>query len=256
MIRKIVLIVGGIAVVLAIVFSGLFRSSEAPTPRPDTSVPQPTARFQSPATNVLRAIPTFAVPQMPPALPTIVFSALPTIGLPSLPTPAVVFNNPTYRPIGGSWVASAPTMSVRFFAMPWWVVQPDASSADHLALGLADGNVGFESFDIYRYRAMQGSDQSTAWQAEFQANVAFSSGTSALVTRQPQSQLAGPNRGNLGQYHYVEGGTGRQIDATLWVGQVGLDRVVMLFRGTPDRDPQIDQAVTQVLATVDFNARQ
>ncbi len=245
-IRKAALIIGGASLVLAMVLGGMFHSSDASTPRPNVTTSQPAVPFQAPATIGPLATPTLTNLPIPPAIST---------SLAALPTSSGVLSSPSYTPLDGSWVANAPTISVRFFAMPWWAARLNASDADHFALSLADGNVGFESFDIFRYRNKQGSDQPTAWQSEFQGNVAFSSGNAPVVTRKPQPQLAGLNQGQLGQYYYVERATGRQMDVTLWVGQVGSDRVVMVFRGTPDRDRQIDQAVTQVLATMDFAAK-
>jgi hypothetical protein len=103
------------------------------------------------------------------------------------------------------------------------------------------------------------------WQREYDAfthrSSAGSSGplnpaavTESAVTGRPRPQKAAGYDGYLGQFHYTENGA-EQRDATLWVGQVGCDRVVMVFAGIPARGGQIDQAVAQVLGTIDFNAR-
>jgi hypothetical protein len=103
------------------------------------------------------------------------------------------------------------------------------------------------------------------WQGEYDAYTHQSSGglsgplnpatvASAAVAGRPRLRQAAGYDGYIGQFHFTED-NGTRLDATLWVGQVGCDRVVMVFAGLPTRDRQIDQAVAQVLATIDFNAR-
>jgi hypothetical protein len=122
-----------------------------------------------------------------------------------------------------------------------------------------------DRLDVVRVQGRGGPATAMVWQAEFDAythrsSVGDSSSlnpatvTSAAVTGRPRPQAAAGYDGYIGQFHFLEGDA-TQIDATMWVGQVGCDRVVMVFAGVPTRDRQIDQAVAQVLATIDFNAR-
>lgn len=172
---------------------------------------------------------------------------------------------PTIAPLAGSWVAFAPALHVRFFGMPWWDERPDLSRGGRYAVGTVPGVVDFDRLDLLRAPGSAGAATLSAWQAELDAYAhrasAGSSGalnpatiTEVAVTGRPRSQRVAGYDGYIGQFHFTEDGA-RQIDATLWVGQVGCDRVVLLFAGLPTRDRQIDQAVAQVLATIDFNAR-
>lgn len=168
-------------------------------------------------------------------------------------------------PLAGSWVASAPTLRVRFFGMPWWDERPDLSRGARYAVGTVPGAGDFDRLDVVRAPGTAGSATAAAWQAELDVythrSPAASGGslnpatiTGVAVTGRARPQKAAGYDGYIGQFHFTEDGA-RHVDATLWVGQVGCDRVVLLFAGLPTRDRQIDQAVAQVLATIDFNAR-
>jgi len=41
----------------------------------------------------------------------------------------------------------------------------------------------------------------------------------------------------------------------MWVGQVGGDEAVIIYRCTPEREPLLHQEFAQVIATIDFGAR-
>ncbi len=168
-----------------------------------------------------------------------------------------------YVPLTGSWVAFAPGLHVRFFGMPWWDDLPIPSQAMRYSAGTIPQGAD-DRLDIIRVPS--GTPVTAAvWQREYDAythrSSAGSSGplnpaavTATAVTGRPHLQKAAGYDGYIGQFHYTANGAER-IDATLWVGQVGCDRVVMVFAGVPTRGGQIDEAVAQVLGTIDFNAR-
>ena len=176
-----------------------------------------------------------------------------------LPHPHIAFAT-----LAGSWVASATNLRTRFFGMPWWDELPALSRGMRYSVGtVPDG--AQDRLDILRASGRGGAVTATVWQQEFDTYTHRSSAgassalniatiTRAAVTARPRPQQAAGYDGYIGQFHFLEDGT-TQIDATMWVGQVGCDRVVMVFNGLPTRDSQIDQAVAQVLATIDFNAR-
>ncbi len=167
-----------------------------------------------------------------------------------------------YVPLAGSYVAVAPDLHVRFFGMPWWDDLPVPPQAMRYSAGTVPQGAG-DRLDMLR---VPGGAPVTAavWQREYDAythrSSVGSSGplnpaavTDTTVTGRPHPQKAAGYDGYIGQFHYTANGAER-IDATLWVGQVGCDQVVMVFAGMPARDGQIDQAVAQVLGTIDFNA--
>ncbi len=168
-----------------------------------------------------------------------------------------------FIPLAGSWVASAPDLRVRFFGMPWWDELPGPPRSMRYAAGTVPDGAG-DRLDLIR---VPGGAPVTAavWQGEYDTfthrSSSGSSGplnpadvTDTAITARPHAQKAAGYDGYIGQFHYTANGAER-IDATLWVGQVGCDRVVMVFAGIPAHDAQIDQAVAQVLGTIDFNAR-
>jgi hypothetical protein len=169
----------------------------------------------------------------------------------------------TYVPLPGSWVAPAPDLRIRFFGMPWWDDLPAPSDGTRYSVGTVPDGAD-DRLDIIR---VPGGVPVTAavWQGEYDAYTHQSSGglsgplnpatvASAAVAGRPRLRQVAGYDGYIGQFHFTED-NGTRLDATLWVGQVGCDRVVMVFAGLPTRDRQIDQAVAQVLATIDFNAR-
>ena len=169
-----------------------------------------------------------------------------------------------YVPLPGSWVASAPDLRARFFGMPWWDELPAPSDGTRYSVGTVPDGAD-DRLDIVRVQGRGVPATATVWQAEYDSYTHQSSGgssgplnpatvASAAVTGRPRPQQAAGYDGYIGQFHFTEG-DGTRLDATMWVGQVGCDRVVMVFAGLPTRDRQIDQAVAQVLATIDFNAR-
>lgn len=58
----------------------------------------------------------------------------------------------------------------------------------------------------------------------------------------------------MGQFHYYQYDNGLQISGTMWVGQVGGDEAVIIYRCTPDREGALDGEFGQVVATIDFGA--
>jgi hypothetical protein len=177
---------------------------------------------------------------------------------------ATVAPQSPYVTLDGSWVASATNLHIRFFGMPWWDDLPTVSQGTRYSVGTVPDGAG-DRLDVIRVPGRGGPATATVWQAEFDAYTHRSSTgessslnpatvTSAAVTSRPRPQAVAGYDGYIGQFHFREGDA-TQIDATMWVGQVGCDRVVMVFAGLPTRDRQIDQAVAQVLGTIDFNAR-
>ena len=168
-----------------------------------------------------------------------------------------------YTPLFGSWVASAPALHIRFYGMPWWDERPALSRGGRYAVGYLPEGGDFDALDVLRVSGASGP-ASAAWQSEVDAYTHKSAGSPSgtintatiggvVVTGRPRPMKVSGYDGYLGQFHFTEDGS-RLVDATLWVGQVGCDRVILVFTGTPARDRQIDQAVTQVLATLDFSA--
>ncbi len=172
---------------------------------------------------------------------------------------------PASATLAGSWVAFVPTLHLRFFGMPWWDELPTTSGGTRYVAGTVPGVVDFDRLDLIRVPGAGGAVTAATWQAEFDAythRALANSGTvinatpitNAVVTGRPRLERAAGYDGYIGQFHFT-GENAQIVDATLWVGQVGCDRIVMIFAGVPARDRQIDQAVTQVLGTIDFNAR-
>jgi hypothetical protein len=164
----------------------------------------------------------------------------------------------------GSWVAYAPALRVRFFGVPWWDERPAASHGMRYQVGTAPDTPDFDQLDVLRVPGAGGAASAALWQTELDTythrSTAGSSGTlndatigNVVVTVRPHPLKVAGYDGYIGQFHFSED-TSAQIDATLWVGQVGCDRVILLFTGPPSRDRQIEQAITQVLGTIDFSA--
>jgi hypothetical protein len=145
-------------------------------------------------------------------------------------------------------------MSVRFYAVSWWEEEPALSGAGRYSLGSAPGSGNYDTFDLYRFPGISGSSTATAWQAQYVEYTGHLSSYAPVMTSEPRPQKAAGYDGMIGQFHYSQVGNGSQTDVTMWVGQVNGDRVVMIFQCDPARDQFLDQAASQVLATIDFNA--
>lgn len=258
---------GGVGVVFALVLAGLFVSISIAgrngslvttatvrpgitfTSQPLTSTPAPNAAVFSgvDAPIAVPRVPTIDIPTVDPRFVTAV--AISTIA------PLTLSPTSQYTPLPGSWVASAPNITVRFYAVPEWEEKPEFTDAGRLSLGSASDSIDFEAFDLYRFQGISGSSTATAWQSEYAAYTGRSALYNLVITSEPRPQKAAGYDGTIGQFHYLQVSNDAQIDVTMWVGQVKGDRVVMVFRCEPSRDVNLDQAVTQVLATIDFNAR-
>jgi len=112
----------------------------------------------------------------------------------------------------------------------------------------------FSRLAIYRVPGWTGSEGAGTWLLEASAYMSVAIKTDLVLTGAPRGQTVAGYDGNIGQFHYMQQG-GTQIDVTLWVGQVGCDRVLLLFSTVPNGDKQQDQAVSQVFATIDFNPK-
>jgi hypothetical protein len=178
---------------------------------------------------------------------------------------AAAVPRPTVTALTGSWVAYSPALRIRFFGMPWWDERPAASHGMRYQVGTVPDSPDFDQLDVLRVPGTGGAASTSTWQTELDTymhrSTAGSSGAlndatigNVVVTVRPHPQRAAGYDGYIGQFHFTEN-AGQQIDATLWVGQVGCDRVLLLFTGPPTREQQIGQAVTQVLGTIDFSAR-
>jgi hypothetical protein len=113
----------------------------------------------------------------------------------------------------------------------------------------------FEALDIERFIGARGGDFASTWTAVMDTfrkgdNVGFVS-----VTADPRPQHVGAYQGNIGQFHYEQNNNQLQISGTMWVGQVGGDEVVIIYRCSPARERLLDQAFAQVIHTIDFNTR-
>ena len=170
-----------------------------------------------------------------------------------------------FTPANDSWVAYSPSLHIRFYAPPWWDEKPAQSRGIRYTVGTAPGAADLDQLDIIRAPGSGGSASVAVWQEAVDGYThqsaaspvsTIDTATIGEVTRtsRPRPQKAAGYDGYIGQVQFTENGA-RRVDATVWVGQVGCDRVVMVFAGTPTRSAQIAAAVAQVLATIDFSAR-
>ena len=73
-------------------------------------------------------------------------------------------------------------------------------------------------------------------------------------TSGPRLQQVAAYQGNIGQFNYRQTSNDLPISGTIWVGQVGNDEVIVVYRGAPERETLLDSELAQVFATIDFNA--
>ena len=216
----------------AMVFPGIFNQ------------PPHTAPFAVAATDTSSApsVPTIA-PTLPPPVPT------------DSPTPRPMHvPAPPYQPVDGSWVASAPQLNIRFFAVPAWEQRAVTAPVTQLRLSTPAGAAAFQNLLIIRAQICC-SDSTAAWQTEADAYTKASLLENVVITAPPRPQQAAGFDGYLGQFHYSLPSDHNQYDVTLWVGDVSGDRVLLIFTCDPALDAAQDQAVSQVLGTIDFNAK-
>jgi hypothetical protein len=158
--------------------------------------------------------------------------------------------------IPNSWVAYSPAISTRFFAPPSLVDDPDLSNSRRYALSSPSNVFDFEALDVYRFVGDRGGDFAKTWQSEMDA---FNKGNSEVqflsITTGPHQQQVAAYQGNIGQFNYSQASNQLGIDGTIWVGQVGGDEVVIIYRCAADRAAILDGEFAQVIATIDFNAR-
>jgi hypothetical protein len=75
------------------------------------------------------------------------------------------------------------------------------------------------------------------------------------VTFGPGPQRIGEYLGQRGLFNYAHPDNGVRISGTMWVGQVGGDVLVIVHSGEPSEEWYIDRGMTQIMDTIDFNAR-
>jgi hypothetical protein len=180
------------------------------------------------------------VPQIPTAVPTPVAGYDPTALDPNLP---------------GSWVAYSPTLRVRFFAPPSLVEAPDFNTSQRYSLSSPSNVYDFEALDIFRFVGNRGGDFASTWSKEIDSYKNAPNHYAFYVTSGPRQQQVGAFQGNAGQFNYLQTDNELQISGTMWVGQVGGDEVVIVYRCAPDRERLLDEEFAQIIRTIDFNAR-
>ncbi len=214
------------------------------TPPPFTPVSLTTLNAPLPASTPILTYPTAAPNPTPIPLITI-----PPRG--PVPTLPVAFDpGPLVSTITGSWVAYSPVLRVRFFAPPSLAEDPEHTSSSHYALASPSNIYDFEALTIYRFTGMRGGDAPTTFTREVETiskNPDFYYWT---VTSGPRPQRVGTYQGNIGQFHYNQANNDLQISGTVWVGQVGGDEVVILYRCAPERESQMDSEFAQIIATI------
>lgn len=153
-----------------------------------------------------------------------------------------------------SWVAFSPAIRVRFFAPPSLVQAPDFNNDHRYSLGSPSNVYDFEALDIYRFVGNRGGDFAQTWVAEA-GTLLKGPNIYGLTTSGPRTQQVGAYQGNIGQFNYIQADNQLRISGTMWVGQVGGDEVLIVYRCTPEREGILDSEFAQVIATIDFNAR-
>lgn len=218
----------------------------------------PTQNAAVPPTPIPAATP---VPTSVSLSPPIIASVNPPVALRtpiSLNTPDPYgYSAPAPHPdlINGSWVAYSPAIRTRFFAPPSLVEDPEFSSDHRYSLSSPSNVFDFEALDIYRFVGTRGGDFSLTWQQEIGAYNRANTATQLFnVTSGPRQQQIGAYQGNIGQFNYIQMNNALEIDGTMWVGQVGGDEVVMIYRCAAERAAILDTEIAQVMATIDFNA--
>lgn len=250
---------GRVGVLVSLGVAGLFIYSiiaggggtATPTPRPANALATPPSLRPSISTPAPGA-PVFQ--GRSPSISTIDPRALTPVVIPTVFIPNSMPPISPYTPIPGSWVATGPAIAIRFYSVPWWEEKPEYSDATRLSLGSVSNVNDFEALDIYRFRGQSGSSTAPAWQVVYAGYTLRSTLYAPILTSEPRPQKAAGFDGIIGQFHYSQTSNDSQVDVTMWVGQVNGDQVVMIFRCDPVRDPFLDQAVAQVLATIDFTA--
>ncbi len=157
--------------------------------------------------------------------------------------------------IAESWVAFSPARRVRFFAPPSLVEAPEFNNDHRYSLGSPSNVYDFEALDVYRFVGNRGGDFARTWVSEEETLGKGTNVYGLMTTSGPRTQQVGAFQGNVGQFNYVQADNQLRISGTMWVGQVGGDEVMIVYRCTPARESQLDTELAQVLATIDFNAR-
>lgn len=178
---------------------------------------------------------------------------------PSVTLPPVSSTPPPSRGcpplINSSWVAYSQTVRVRFFAPPSLVESPEFNSDYRYSLASPSNVYDFETLDIYRFVGNRGGDFARTWQSEMDAFGRGRNVGALRVTSGPRQQQVASYQGNVGQFHYDQLDNDLEISGSLWVGQVGGDEAMIIYRCTPEREVNLDAEFAQVLATIDFAAR-
>ncbi len=200
-------------------------------------------------------VPTPVAPSLPSSTPVPPAASIASTGTPdpfgySAP---VGYDSPQL--IAGSWVAYASNLHIRFFAPPSLVEDPGHSTAKRYALVSPSNVYDFEALDIYRFVGNRGGEFALTWEHEFDA---YAQGTDLRAmerTSGPLQQQVGAYQGNKGQFNYVQTSNDLPISGTMWVGQVGNDEMIIVYRCSPEREALLDRELAQVFATIDFNAQ-
>jgi hypothetical protein len=158
------------------------------------------------------------------------------------------------QPSSGSWVAFSPALHVRFSAPPSLVEDPEYTGKDRYALRSRSNVYDFEALAIYRFAGNRGGESASTWTHESEAFAGAANISGFTVTSGPRQQQVSGYQGNVGQFHYRQFDSGLPVSGTMWVGEVGGDELVIVYRCAPERERQLDDEFAQVIRTIDFSA--
>lgn len=250
-----------------------------PTPVPATATPRVEAPTAPPfvtatsgpprnliATETVRPVPTPIPPipipfvSTPPAIPRVdpptfppSFSATHAALGTEISAPFSTRTKPAI--LAGSWVAFSSAIHVRFFAPPTLIEAPEFTSGERYSLASPSNIYDFEALDVYRFVGATGGNFAQVWERELANRAKSPSVTNLTKSSGPRQQQVGAYQGNVGQFHYDQTSNGLPVSGTMWVGQVGGDEVMVVYRCAPAREQMLDQEFAQILATIDFLAR-
>jgi hypothetical protein len=169
------------------------------------------------------------------------------------PSPPLPSTSATANLVLGSWPAFSPDVHVRFFAPPSLIPSRDPAVANRFALSGSPNNA-YEALEIWRYPNQQGGASLGRWNTEVVNQQSVPMRAAFTLTSGPRPQHIGEYIGMLGQFNYQRTDTSSRVSGTMWVGQVGDDVVIVIYRCAPQREVFVDVAFEQIMRTPDFNA--
>lgn len=169
------------------------------------------------------------------------------------PSPPMPSTSATANLVLGSWPAFSPDVHVRFFAPPSLIPSRDAAVPNRFALSGSPNNA-YEALEIWRYPNQQGGASLDRWNTEVLNQLSVPMRAAFTLTSGPRPQHIGEYVGMYGQFNYQQTDTNSRVSGTMWVGQVGNDVAIIIYRCAPQREVFVDVAFEQIMRTLDFNA--